>query len=167
MHKTNWSKQNHVIRNKGTSFFYVFFFSWEQLFFSKNLNTVQYLTKLSTIRMFTTKKLNTTWKEKGNIMLNCKKIQTHSQFRRSYRFSLIKKMFCSSCLVFSCVYSFLIKWWNSILFSQIDVICKNALEISSVYRRNVRLWHLSNFSFTLKSCILKKDRICISALRLY
>ena len=74
-------------------------------------------------------------------------------------------MFCVSCLVFSCVYSFLIKWWNSILFSQIDVVCKNALEISSVYRRNVRLWRLSNFSFTPKSCILKKDRICISTLR--
>ena len=39
--KAGWSKQNHVIRNKGTTLFYVSFLSRKQSFFSKK-NLKQY-----------------------------------------------------------------------------------------------------------------------------
>ena len=54
------------------------------------------------------------------------------------------KMFCLNCFVFSCIYSFFIKWWNSMpffcmnkqtsakpFFSQIDQMCRKK------YNRNI------------------------------
>ena len=67
----------------------------------------------------------------------------------------LPKIFCLSCLVFSCVYSFFTKWRNSDkdmsfawtsrtstehFFSQIDIIC----EISLIYW-NLLLWIFSNY----------------------
>ena len=67
--------------------------------------------------------------------------------------------------MFSCVYFFLIKWWNSIFFLTHwrHIHRKNTLEIYSIYWWNKLPWILSNCSFTSKSYILRKDRIRVFA----
>ena len=64
------------------------------------------------------------------------------------------KMLCLSCLVFSCAYSFLMRWWN---FIKIFVLFftewrhmrrKNIIGLSMIYW-NVFLWIFSNRRFLL------------------